>query len=182
MKAKTKKQTPGSVIPIESIENKIFIIRKQKVMLDADLAQLYQVPTKRLNEQVRRNLTRFPEDFMIRLTGEESEILRSQFATSRLIRRGRTHAVYAFTEHGVVMLSAILNSPRAVSMSIFITRAFIKMRTLIESQKELAEKVDKMEQRQKELSELLSSVYSVVKQLMNLPARSKPHIGFDQNV
>src|SRR6266478_3520973 len=112
--------------PATVIERRIYFIRAQRVMLDADIAELYQVPTKRLNEQVKRNLGRFPEDFMFRLTSSEAEELnRSQFATTSQKHRGPRLLPYAFTEHGVAMLSAVLNSKRAVQMSILIVRAFV---------------------------------------------------------
>src|ERR1700680_3467931 len=113
-------KTPSPVgqlpVPVELIERRIYLIRGQKVMLDADLAELYRVPTKRLNEAVKRNRDRFPEDFMSPLTVEEAESLRSQFATSKIGRGGRRYRSYAFTEHGVAMLSSVLRSKRAVQM------------------------------------------------------------------
>ena len=109
--------------PVEFIERKIYLIRGCKVMLDSDLAELYQVPTKRLNEAVRRNLGRFPGDFMFQLSAEELENLRSQMAPSSSGHGGRRHASYAFTEHGVAMLSSVLTSERAVALNILIIRA-----------------------------------------------------------
>lgn len=110
---------PGttSTLPIESIENKILILRGQKVMLDADLAALYGVPTKRLNEQIRRNPKRFPADFMFQLNNQEVTNLRSQIATSKSLRGGRRYLPYAFTEQGVAMLSSVLNSERAIKVN-----------------------------------------------------------------
>ncbi len=107
-----------AIIPTERIEAKIILLRGQKVMLDSDLASLYGVSTKRLNEQVKRNGDRFPEDFMFQLSAEETEILRSQFATSNGSRGGRRHRPYAFTEHGAVMLASVLNSKIAVEASL----------------------------------------------------------------
>jgi hypothetical protein len=112
------------------IENKIYIIRGQKVMLDSDIAVLYEVTTKRLNEQVKRNKDRFPIDFMFRLSREEFENLKSHFATSNGYG-GRRHLPYVFTEHGAVMLASVLKSPRAIEASIFVVRAFIKFREII---------------------------------------------------
>src|SRR5690348_9652781 len=110
-------------VPVEMIERRIYLIRGQKVMLDSDLAELYQVLTKNLNLAVRRNTNRFPTDFMFQLTKEEAESLRLQFATSNVGRGGRRYLPYAFTEHGVAMLSSVLNSERAVQMNILIIRA-----------------------------------------------------------
>ena len=117
-------------MPQEAIENKIYIIRGNKVMLDHDLAKLYGVSTKRLNEQVRRNIKRFPGDFMFQLSQEEDDLLRSQFATSNAGRGGRRYFPFAFTEQGVAMLSSVLNSERAIAVNIQIMRAFAKIREI----------------------------------------------------
>ena len=120
-----------SLVSVESIERRIYLIRGHKVMFDSDLAQLYQVETKNLNKAVRRNLNRFPEDFMFQLGKEEFDNLRFQFGTSSLGYGGRRYLPYAFTEHGVAMLSSVLNSGRAVQMNILIIRAFIRMRDML---------------------------------------------------
>src|SRR5260370_28001097 len=127
-----KKISPADQLPIPTqlIERRIYLIRGQKVMLDSDLAELYQVLTKNLNLAVRRNQHRFPEDFMFQLTKEETESLRLQFATPNEGRGGRRYLPYAFTELGVAMLSSVLNSERAVQMNILIIRAFVKLREL----------------------------------------------------
>jgi len=117
----------ATTLPTERIERSILLIRGHKVLLDVDLAALYGVPTKRLNEQVRRNRARFPEDFMFQLTAEEATSLRSQFATSNKGRGGRRYAPYAFTEQGVAMLSTVLNSERAILVNIEIMRAFVRL-------------------------------------------------------
>ena len=116
-------------------------------MLDADLAELYQALTKNLNLAVRRNADRFPEDFMFQLTAEEGESLRFQFATSNVGRGGRRYLPHAFTEHGVAMLSSVLNSPRAVQMNILIIRTFVKLRELLATHKDLARKIEQLEAR-----------------------------------
>jgi hypothetical protein len=126
------------------MENLIRVIRGQKVMLDHDLAQLYEVPTRTLNQAVRRNPDRFPERFMFQLSEQEAESLRSQFVISKG-RGGRRYAPIAFTEHGVVMLSAVLNSARAVEMSILVVDAFVRMRELIASNKDIAARMEKLE-------------------------------------
>jgi len=115
-------------LPVRLIENRILLVRAEKVMLDEDLAELYQVPTKRLNEAVRRNRNRFPEDFMFRLTSEEAHALRSQIATSNSGRGGRRYLPYAFTEQGIAMLSSVLSSERAIEVNIAIMRAFVRLR------------------------------------------------------
>lgn len=167
------------IIPEEVIGNKIFIIRGHKVMLDRDLAELYGISAKRLNEQVKRNEIRFPIDFMFQLSRDEYGRLRSQIATSNVRRGGARYLPYAFTEHGVAMLSCVLKSERAVKMSIFIVRAFIKMRELLATNKDLAHKIDELERTQKEQGGRLASVYSVVKQLMNTPVPPKGKMGFE---
>jgi|HubBroStandDraft_6_1064221.scaffolds.fasta_scaffold589788_1 hypothetical protein len=123
-----------------SIETRIFMIRGQKVIVDSDLADLYRVPTKVFNQGVKRNLERFPKDFMFRLTGKEIEILRSQIVTSSW--GGRRSLPYAFTEQGVAMLSSVLNSQRAVQVNIAIMRAFVKFREILTTHRELAEKIE----------------------------------------
>ena len=118
----------GAVVPQEKIEKRIFTVRAQKVMLDSDLADLYGVTTKRLNEQVRRNRGRFPADFMFRLTKEEAAGLRSQNATSKGGRGGRRYPPSVFTEHGAIMLASVLNTTRAIGVSVYVVRAFVRLR------------------------------------------------------
>ena len=132
------------MVPVEAIENKSYFIRGQKVMLDKDLAALYGVPTFRLNEQVKRNIDRFPEDFMFSLTRQE--IMRiSQIAISLSLKYSKH--VNAFTEHGILMLSSVLNSKRAVGINIQIMRAFVHLRQMIAGHKDLAHKIDLLEKR-----------------------------------
>ena len=128
---------------MELIENKIFIIRGQKVMLDKDLAQLYEVETKVLNQSVKRNIERFPNEFMFQLTKEEWLNLKSQFVTSK--RGGQRYAPYAFTEHGVAMLSSVLNSKRAIAINIQIIQTFIKIKEFTLSHNELSQRVGELE-------------------------------------
>ena len=162
-------------VPIESIERRILLIRGKKVMFDADLAELYQVSTKRLNEAVKRNSDRFPQDFMFQLTEEEAASLRSQFATSNT---GRRYLPYAFTEHGVAMLSSVLKSQRAVQMNILIIRAFVILREMLATHKDLAQKIEELERQQKENAHQLAAVYSVVKKLIAKPRKPRKSIGF----
>src|SRR5438093_8353481 len=128
------------LVPVELIERRIYLIRGQKVMLDTHLAELYQVQTYRLNEQVKRNRARFPLDFMFQLTQEEAKSLTSQFAMSKPGRGGRRTPPYAFTEQGVAMLSSVLHSERAIHVNIVIMRAFVKLRQMLESNEDLNRK------------------------------------------
>ena len=132
-------------VEILGIESKIYLIRGEKVMLDYDLAELYQVPTKRLKEQVKRNQGRFPSDFMFQLTENEGESLRSQFATSKTGRGGSRVLPVAFTEHGIAMLSSVLNSERAVEVNIAVIRSFIRLRQVLNSNQEIAKRITDLE-------------------------------------
>ena len=155
-------------VPVELIERRIYVIRGQKVMLDADLAELYQVPTKRLNEQVKRNLNRFPDDFMFRLTGEEAQTLnRSQISTGSQKHRDPRLLPYAFTEHGVAMLSSVLNSDRAVQMSL-IVRAFVKLRELLATHKDMARKIEQLEATQKQYARTQARHSTILQQHSNV--------------
>ncbi|MEW6571541.1 MAG: ORF6N domain-containing protein [Nitrospirota bacterium] len=164
-----------ALIPVEMIERKILMIRGKKVMLDSDLAELYGVPTRRLNEQVRRNISRFPDDFMFQLTSEESENLRSQFATSSSGHGGRRYLPYVFTEQGVAMLSSVLNSERAIQVNIAIMRAFVKLREMIASHKDLVKRLDELE---KEYDEQFRVVFDAIRELMTPPEPKRKKIGF----
>jgi ORF6N domain len=179
-----EKKTPGAheqlPVPVELVERRIYLIRGHRVMLDADLAALYQVATKAFNQAVQRNKERFPADFMFRLTAEESSALRSQFVT---LEKGRgrypKYAPYAFTEHGVAMLSAILRSKRAVQMNIVIIRAFIKLREVLASNKDLAQRMEKLETSQKRHASVISLLAEEIDKLKRLPpAPPKRPIGF----
>jgi hypothetical protein len=141
-----REMAEDSMIPAERIEKAILLIRGQKVLLDRDLAELYEVPTKRLNEQVRRNLRRFPEDFMFQLSKEELQIWRSQFATSNsTVKMGLRRRPFAFTEQGVAMPSSVLNSDRAVDVNIAIMRAFVRLRGIMSTHKDLARKLNDLQ-------------------------------------
>ena len=162
-----------AIVPVEMIEKKILLIRGHKVMLDSDLAVLYGVTTKRLNEQVRRNLRRFPSDFMFQLTSDEAESLRSQSATSK--RGGRRYLPYVFTEQGVAMLSSVINSKRAIEVNILIMRAFVKLREMLATHKDLAKKLEEME---KKYDEQFKVVFEAIYELMKPPEPKKKQIGF----
>jgi hypothetical protein len=157
------------IMPMERIEKSIYQIRGQKVILDKDLAAVYGVPTFRFNEAVRRNIKRFPEDFMFQLTREEVEILISQNAMSKPGRGGRRTFPYAFTEHGAVMAANILKSPIAVQMSVFVVRAFVRMRSMMRDKEELAWRLTMLE---KELKERLdvheSAIVSILQRIMDI--------------
>jgi len=167
----------GELVPQEMIENKIYLIRGHKVMLDKDLAVLYQIPTKVLIQAVKRNPKRFPGDFMLHLTRQEVMILRSQFVTSSW--GGRRYEPYAFTEQGVAMLSTVLNSERAIQVNIAIMRAFVKLRQIISAHKELAQKLDELERKVGKHDEDILIIFEAIRQLMEPPpVPPKPRIGF----
>jgi hypothetical protein len=163
----------ANVIPLERIERSIFLIRGQKVLLSQQLAELYGVETKVLNQAVARNRERFPDDFMFQLSKEELENLKSQIVTSSW--GGVRVAPYAFTEQGVAMLSSVLNSDRAVHVNIEIMRAFVKLRQMLSSNVELARKLESLE---KKYDEQFKVVFDAIRQLMSPAARPKREIGF----
>ncbi len=167
-----------SVIPIENIGSKILLIRGQKVMLDADLAELYGVTTGNLNLAVRRNIERFPIDFMFQLTKEEYENLILQFARSSW--GGSRHLPYVFTEHGVSMLSSVLKSRQAVQVNILIIRAFIKIREILASNKEMVYKIEELEREQKIQNKHINGIYRLIEKLLDQPLKPKGKIGFDR--
>ena len=134
-------------VSIETVARRIHIVRNHKVMLDSDLAELYGVATRVLNQAVKRNPDRFPGDFMFQLDPSEAAALRSQLVTSKSGRGGRRHVPFAFTEHGAIMAATVLNSPAAVQMSIFVVRAFSRLRELISTHKDLAAKIEGLERR-----------------------------------
>src|SRR5688572_357834 len=151
------------LIPTSYLERRIYLVRGQKVMLDEDLAALYGVPTKRLNEQVRRNQRRFPKDFMFRLTPIESRSLRSQIATLETGRgRHRKYLPLVFTEQGVAMLSSVLNSNRAIDVNIAIMRAFVRLREMLASHRRLAEKLVLIEKRVGEHDMQIRSIFEAI--------------------
>jgi hypothetical protein len=183
-----KSATETLSTPVELVARKIHIIRGQRVMLDSDLAQLYQVETKALNRAVGRNADRFPEDFMFQLTDEEAKNLRYQIGTSGSGYGGRRYLPYAFTEHGVAMLSTALRSTRAVQMSIFIVRAFVKLREVLATNKALAERIEQISGTVKDHAALFDIVIQDIEKLdqkfmteirrLKAPPRRKPRIGF----
>lgn len=154
------------LIPDEVLLTRIYYIREQKVMIDRDLAQLYGVETKRLKEQVRRNLTRFPKDFMFEMTTLEMENWRSQFATSKSERQGLRHLPYCFTEHGVLMLSSVLNSERAIGVNIRIMRLFTKMREIVMTHKDLLLELEEIRKKMATQDERIDLVFDYLTQFI----------------
>ena len=152
---------------MEQVERTILVLRGRRVILDSDLAALYGVPVKRLNEQVKRNAGRFPEDFGFQITREEFKILRSQIATSKTERRGgRQYLPYAFTEHGAVMAASVLNSPKAVEMSVEVVRAFVRLRGFLAAHHQLAAKLDKLERQIATHDSNIVALFDAVHRLM----------------
>jgi hypothetical protein len=170
------KQLP---IPVERIEKAILLVRGHKVMLDRDLAELYGVTTKRLNEQVRRNISRFPADFMFQLDAQEASALRSQIATSKEGRGGRRYLPYVFSEQGVAMLSSVLNSERAIQVNIAIMRVFVRLREMMATHKELAFKLIELEERLEGHDEQIQNIFEAIRQLMTPPEPTRKKIGFE---
>lgn len=166
-------------VPDESIISKIYLIRGQKVMLDEDLAELYQVETRRLNEAVKRNSDRFPGDFMFQLNNKEFQNLKSQFATSSW--GGRRKLPLAFTEQGVAMLSGILSSDIAIQVHIQIIRIFTKMKEMLLTNKDILLKLEKMEKDVKENKEDIAMIFEALKQLLNPAQPKRSMIGFNRN-
>jgi hypothetical protein len=160
----------------------ILVLRGQRVILDSDLAAIYGVSTGRFNEAVKRNIERFPEDFMLRLSAAEYAPLISQIATSKPGRGGRRKLPWAFTEHGAIQAANVLNSPRAVAMGVYVVRAFVQLRELLASNKDLARRLDQLEARlDKKLAthdETIAAILSAIRQLMNPPATKRRGIGF----
>ncbi|MFO1406520.1 MAG: ORF6N domain-containing protein [Steroidobacteraceae bacterium] len=170
-------------MPVETVTRAILVLRGQRVILDAELASLYDVTTKRLNEQVKRNAERFPEDFLFRLTRAETEALnRSQNATGSQKHRDPRFPPFAFTEHGAIMAATILNSPRAVEMSVFVVRAFVRLRELLVSNAALARKLAELERKYKHHDDAIAALLSAIRALVNPPAPKRRGIGFTADI
>jgi hypothetical protein len=184
----------ASLLPLETVVRRILLLRGQKVLLDADLAALYGVSTKRFNEQVKRNLGRFPADFMFRLDAAEFEALRSQFATSNddptPRRGGRRFLPLAFTEHGAIMAATVLNTPRATEVAVYVVRAFVQLREALHSHRELADKLRELERKteamaaqhtgfERDTRMQMRQVFEAIRELMAPENRPAPRpIGF----
>ena len=189
------KPSKQPVMPVGKIEQAILLVRGEKVILDRDLAHLYGVPTKRLNERVKRNIDRFPEDFLFQLTWEEAITSRSQLATlerdgkhlagsrsqSATLKRGRNikYRPYAFTEHGAIMAATVLNSPRAVQVSVYVVRAFVRLRRILAGHKALAAELDKLEGQVGKHDRQIAALVNAIRRLMKPPPEPpRKRIGF----
>jgi hypothetical protein len=170
------KRSPVLGVPVES---RILVLRQHKVLLDTDLATLYGVSVKRLNEQVKRNRERFPSDFMFQLTAQEYEALRSQFATPKQGRGGRRFLPYAFTEHGAIMAATVLNSERAIKMSVFVVRAFVRLREALGTNRQLTAKLDELERRLETHDTRIQELIEAIRELMVPPEQPRRKIGFE---
>jgi phage regulator Rha-like protein len=170
----------SDLVPIERIERAILVIRGHKVLLDADLATLYGVETRRLNEQVKRNIDRFPDDFMFQLTKQEFENLKSQFATSSRGWGGKRKIPFVFTEHGALMAASVLNSQKAIEMSILIVRVFVKLRGILSTHKQLATKLAELERKLSTHDEQIVILFEAIRELMTPPTKPKRRIGFER--
>ncbi len=173
------------LVPDEIVMNKIFLLRGQKVMIDEDLAELYGVPTKRLNEQVKRNIDRFPEDFMFQLTNDEFINLKSQFATSSW--GGRRTLPYAFTEHGVLMLSSVLNSDRAIKVNIQIMRIYVRIREMITLNAGIMKRLEEMEGKLSKNDQKVLAIFEYLKYFEALKQqqekyKNRPRIGYKKSL
>ena len=174
---KVKKRKKVKTV-LQRIEDRIYFIRKFRIMLDSDLAELYGVTTKRLNEQVKRNADRFPSDFMFVLTGKEFDNLKSQIATSRW--GGRRKLPFVFTEYGALMLASVLNSPIAIRGSIQVVRAFMYLRQMLENNKKLSVKLKELENKVGDHSIDINTLFEAIRQLMNPSQLSRKRIGFKE--
>jgi phage regulator Rha-like protein len=175
MNMATKSLSQRAIVRVESL---ILPIRGDKIIIDSDLARIYGVTTRRLNEQVKRNIDRFPRDFMFRLTPREFDVLISQFATSKPGRGGRRKLPYAFTEHGAIMAANVLNSRQAIQMSVYVVRAFVQLRGRLWENRELARKLLELERKVDYQGGELHELFEAFRRLMAVPERPKRQIGF----
>jgi hypothetical protein len=173
LKMPKRRGTPAFVV-----ESRILILRHRRVILDVDISRLYGVPVKRLNEQVKRNQERFPSDFMFQLSRKEHDSLRSQIATSNKRRGGRRYTPHAFTEHGAIMAATVLNSERAVQMSVFVVRAFVRLREMLATNRRLAGKITELENRLDTHDSVIQELIEAIKELMTPKAPPRRRIGF----
>ena len=166
------------ILQDEILVSKIYFIRGAKVMLDRDLAELYGVETKVLNQAVKRQLSRFPNDFMFQMTSEEFKIWRSQFVTSKADKMGLRYSPYCFTEQGVTMLSSVLNSKRAIEVNIRVVRIFIRLREILVSNKEIIMKLEQLEAKVGSNSEDIENIFKVLRQLINPQTEPRKKVGY----
>jgi phage regulator Rha-like protein len=170
-------QRKAVLVPDEIVMDKIFMIRGKKVMIDRDLAELYGVPTKRLNEQVKRNIKRFPADFMFQLTEDEKKEVVAKCDRFGALKHS-SQPPYAFTEHGAVMLASVLNSEKAIAVNVQIVRIFTKMREILLTNKDILLKLEQLERSVVKNSEDIKMIFSVLKQLLNPPPEPRVRVGF----
>jgi len=169
------------IVPLQNITSRIYRIRGLRVMLDVDLAQIYSVTTKRFNEQVKRNRNRFPSDFMFQLTKtEKADVVANCDHLSSL--KYSPHLPYVFTEHGAIMAASVLNSPKAVEMSVFVVRAFVRMREFLSMNKELAEKLQELEEKVTEHDQAISGLIQAIRELMGTGLQKSKPIGFTADI
>jgi len=161
-----------------AVESRILILRHQRVILDADIAELYGVPVRQLNQQVKRNRKRFPADFVFQLTAKEHEILRSQIVISKETHGGRRYRPFAFTEHGAIMAATVLNSERAVQMSVFVVRAFVRLREMLATNRRLAARLYELENRLDTHDSTIQDLIEAIKELMTPEEGPRLRIGF----
>jgi hypothetical protein len=166
------------MVLVKPVEPRILILRGMRVILDSELAELYGVQIKRLNEQVKRNAERFPQDFMFQLSPREDKNLRSQFATSRSGHGGRRHLPYAFTEHGAIMAATVLSTKRAIEMSVFVVRAFVRLRDMLATNGKVAGKLAELERRLKGHDASIQAIIDAIHELMAPKPRKRRPIGF----
>ena len=182
-----KKQTKAKLLrmprrggtPAFSVESRIFFLRRRRVISDTDLAALYGVTVKRLNQQVKRNQERFPSDFMFQLTSKEHKILRLQIATSKKGSGGRRYLPNVFTEHGAIMAATVLNSERAVQMSVYVVRAFVRLREMLATNRRLASKIDELEKRMDSHDGTIQELIEAIRELMTPEDEPRVRIGFE---
>jgi len=167
-------------IPVQHIEQKIHLIRGIKIMLDSDLAELFGVETRVLTQAMKRNIDRFPEDFMFQLTTKEWDVLRSQIETSKKGHGGRRYPPYAFTEHGATMLASVLKSKRAVEVSILVVRAFMRLREILTTHKEITRKLTELERKLTGHDRDIKMIFDAINQLMKPLPSNKRKIGFER--
>jgi hypothetical protein len=168
----------ANMVVLKPVEPRILVLRGSRVILDSELAELYGVQVKRLNEQVRRNAERFPQDFMFQLSPNEHENLRSQFATSSSSHGGRRHRPYAFTEHGAIMAATIVSTKRAIEMSVFVVRAFVRLRDMVATNGKVAGKLAELERRLKGHDAAIQAIINAIDELMAPQPRKRRQIGF----
>jgi ORF6N domain len=164
--------------PVFTVESRILFLRHQRIILDTDLAELYSVPVRQLNQQIKRNQARFPSDFVFQVTSKELSCLRSQIVISKTQRGGRRSLPHAFTEHGAIMAATVLNSERAVHMSVFVVRAFVRLREMLATNRRLAAKIGELENHLETHDDVIQELMQAIKELMVPAVTRRRRIGF----